>query len=625
MNRPSPNKRAPDQRTAGKRTPGYAAVVAVMLAAAILLGWTAFASQIDDDAYDVLFRLNPPALGQSHSAILAIDDPTFSAMGGVRAYRTMLARALELLGPAQPKVVAIDMLLADKEDQPEDDRLTRAMQATKNLVLVAHLQDGQWEDPLGPFRHAAVALGHDRADESSRDGVTRQIPLELRAGRERHWALALETFRLARGEPILESPADLQIGHEIIPAPRSTDRALRVLFTRQAIPQISLVDLARNPKLAENFRGKIVFLGVTSISATYDRVATPYGQGRIPGVEVHAQLFETLENGRFLTSASNLATLGFALAAGVLAALIFTLLSGWRAYAGAGVLLAAVTATPFLLFRQDVVLPFFMPLASAWLTAVAAASYQHFVVRRALLRAETERRHYQQAIHFVTHEMRTPLTAIQGSSELMGRYKLSEEKSKQIAAMINQESKRLARMIQTFLDVERLSDGQIELKHEAINLREVVEACIARARPLAERKNIRIVTEALAGGIEGDRELMEYAVYNLLTNAVKYSLADTQITVGCRMEGTQLRLSVEDQGIGMDAKELRQIFQKFYRTKRAEATGEAGTGIGLSIVEQIVQQHGGRMEVTSQPGHGSCFTVVFAARSRAERPPVVSV
>ncbi len=97
--------------------------------------------------------------------------------------------------------------------------------------------------------------------------------------------------------------------------------------------------------------------------------------------------------------------------------------------------------------------------------------------------------------------------------------------------MINQESKRLARMIQTFLDVERLSDGQMELKGEAFQVREIVEACVARARPLAERKNIRIVTEALDGNLEGDRELMEYAVYNLLTNAVKYSPPDTQITV----------------------------------------------------------------------------------------------
>jgi len=601
-----------------RRTLGFIALLAVTLALAMVLGWTALAAQIDEYGYDWMFRLNPPAAARPHCLILAIDDASFSAMGGVRAYRTMLAKALELLAPAQPKVVAIDMVLADKEDAPEDDRLLRAMQATKNLVLVAHLQGGRWEDPIEDFRRTATALGHDRADELSRDGVTRAIPLEERTEHERHWALAVEAFRLSQGQRILESPDDLQIGNEVIPARRTpdSDRALRVLFVRNSIPQISLQELAEKPELAARFSGQVVFIGVTSISATYDRVATPDGQGRIPGVEVHAQLFETLERGQFPPDASNLAVLSFCVAVAIIAGLIFAFLSGWRAYTAAAALLIAVSATPFYLFRQGIVFPVFAPYATAWLTAIAAATYYHFVIRRALRQAETQRQHYQQAIHFVTHEMRTPLTAIQGSSELMGRYNLSEEKRKQMSEMINQESKRLARMIQTFLDVERLSDGQMELKREAFEVREIVEACLARARPLAERKDIRIVTEALEGGLEGDRELMEYALYNLLTNAVKYSPPDTQITVACRLESGHLRLSVQDQGIGMEAKELRQIFQKFYRTKRAEASGEVGTGIGLSIVEQIVQHHGGKMEVTSQPGQGSCFTVVFAARAR---------
>jgi signal transduction histidine kinase len=612
-----------------KLTLGYVAILGATLALAILAGWTALAAQIDDYAYDWMFRLHPPASAPFHSVILAIDDRTFNSMGGVGGYRAMWARAFDLVKRANPKAVALDVVLSDAWKDPEEDqRLDRAMQGVNNLVLAGHLDSGsRWEDPLPIFRQHAVAVGHDGADELSSDGVTREIPLEERTAAERQWSLALEAFRIARGARILESPTDLQVGGEVIPAPRagSVGRPLRVLYTREPIPSVSLEDLVEKPELAARFNGQVVFVGVTSISATYDRVATPNGRGRIPGVEVHAQLFETLERGQFLTDASNLTVLGFCIAAGVLAGLIFGLLSGWIAYGAAGLMLIAAHATPFLLFQNHIVFPYFAPLASAWLTVMAAASYQHFVVRRALRDSETERHRYQQAIHFVTHEMRTPLTAIQGSSELMGRYNLNEEKRKQIADMINVESKRLASMIQTFLDVERLSDGQMELKKERFQVSEIVGACLGRVLPLAERKNIRIQTRELDGSLEGDRELMEYAVYNLLTNAVKYSPPDTEITVACRTDAAHLRLSVQDQGIGMDAKELRQIFQKFYRTQRAEASGEAGTGIGLSIVEQIVHHHGGKLEVASQPGQGSCFTVVFAAVARASKPPAVSV
>ena len=609
-----------------KRTLGYLGVLAAALALAIVAGWTSLAAQIDDYGYDWMFRLNPPAAAPAHSMILAIDDATYGAMGGVRGYRAMLAKGLELLRTARPKAVAIDVILTDREDEV-DGNLERAMQGAPNLVLATHLENGRWENPLPRFLRYATALGHDQADELSRDGVTRQIPLEQISGGERYWSLALEAFRLAGNQRIVESPEDVQVGSLVIPAARNAagDRPVRVLFTREPIPQISLKALVDQPELASRFTGQTVFFGVTSINATYDRVTTPYGNGRIPGVEVHAQLFETLERGRFLTDASNLAVLGFCLLCGLLAGLIFAWRSGLPSYAAAGLLLAAAHVTPFLLFGEGVVFPIFAPLASAWLTVGAAFSYQHFIVRRQLRKAESDRQRYQQAIHFVTHEMRTPLTAIQGSSELMGRYNLSEEKRKQMADMINQESKRLARMIQTFLDVERLSDRQMELKREPLAIAEIVEACIRRAQPLAERKNIRIQTEAIEGTLEGDRELMEYAVFNLLNNAVKYSGPETTIRVACRVEANQLRLSVEDQGIGMDAKELRQIFKKFYRTKRAEASGEAGTGIGLSIVEQIVEQHAGRIEVTSQPGKGSCFTVVLPAHSRASQSPPVSV
>jgi signal transduction histidine kinase len=225
-------------------------------------------------------------------------------------------------------------------------------------------------------------------------------------------------------------------------------------------------------------------------------------------------------------------------------------------------------------------------------------------------------------MHFVTHEMRTPLSAIQGSSELISKYALTEEKRKQVADLINSESKRLARMVEVFLHVERLTAGQMELKHEAIAVGQLVEVCVSRVRPLAERKRIVITIAPIPVDLQlsGDRELMEYACYNLLTNAVKYSPQRTEVAVTAASAQGHIRVAVQDQGIGMDQKEVKQIFHKFYRTRKAEESGEAGTGIGLSIVQQIVEQHGGQIEVTSKPGEGSCFTLVLPARVPAPAP-----
>jgi signal transduction histidine kinase len=338
---------------------------------------------------------------------------------------------------------------------------------------------------------------------------------------------------------------------------------------------------------------------------------TPYGF-TLPGVEIHASAFETLARGRFLRSAGNLSAVVICAALVVFAGLIFWFLHGWMAYFAGGLLLAAAHALPFVLFTQEIVFPFTGPVFAAWLSVAGAATYQHFVARRQLRRAESEKGRYQQAIQFVTHEMRTPLTAIQGSSELIGRYNLGDEKRKQIAGLIHSESRRLARMIETFLSVERLSAGQMELKQEQVGVRGLVDGCLERVQSLADRKGIRLRRETVEDAtLTGDRELLEYAFYNLLTNAIKYSPAETEVAVSTHRDGERLRLAVQDQGIGMEEKELGNVFQKFYRTRKAIDSGEAGTGIGLSIVNQIMVQHGGKIEVVSAPARGSCFTLVF--------------
>jgi signal transduction histidine kinase len=384
------------------------------------------------------------------------------------------------------------------------------------------------------------------------------------------------------------------------------------------IPTLSLKRLIDDPSQAAQLRNKVVFIGATSQTEN-DRFFTPF-HGSIPtnGIEINANAFETIAQGLFLLDVPYAWELLFAMAVTVAAGLAFRYLPGWQAYAAEGVVLIAAMSAPYVFFTYQRVFSFSMALFTAWLTFVTAAAWYHLVARKNWLKERSSRERYQQAMHFVTHEMRTPLSTIQGSSELISRFALTDEKRKQIALMIHSESKRLARLVEIFLNVERLSAGQMELKHENISIKDLLEVCVDRVRPLSERKHIGVTLEPVGEElhITGDRELIEHSCYNLLTNAVKYSPQRTQVTASAWQENGHVRIAIEDQGIGLDHKEVKQIFQKFYRTRKAEESGEAGTGIGLSIVQQIVEQHGGEIEVKSQPGAGSCFTLVLPTAAK---------
>ncbi len=617
------------ERHAWKSTVKYAGLLAAAFLTGVVGSWL-FGAPLDNAAYDDMFRHYRPKPWQTQSVVLGIDEAALREFGGMPGMRKPLADALKLVARAGPRAVAIDVILADRSaDSKANQALAEAICATPHLVLDAELVEGTWEWPLAEFRNcpnaqpgAAAghpAIGHVSAAPDKNDSITRAIPLEKVAGTTRLWALSLEAFALSRGvQDIVESPTDLQVGSTVVPIPMTneewwnpsvheTGRFLRVRYVPPPaeVPRVSLAALLRQPDLATQFKDKVVFVGLTATTMQHDYLFTPQEKNYpTPGTEIHAEAFETLAQGLFITDVPDVWVFLFSLVLAVLVGLAFRYLPGWWTYAAGVALLLASFLTPYVFFTQRLVFSFATPVSVAWFTTLAAAAYYQLVVRRNWRIEQASRTRYQQAMHFVTHEMRTPLSAIQGSSELISRYALTEEKRKQIAMLINSESKRLARMVEVFLSVERLSAGQMELKRENIPVKQMVELCVERARPLAERKRIAIAVEPIAEEVQltGDRELMEYACYNLLTNAVKYSPQQTEVAVTARKIDGHVRIAVKDQGIGMDQKEVKQIFQKFYRTKKAEESGEAGTGIGLSIVQQIVEQHGGQIDVVSQPG-----------------------
>jgi signal transduction histidine kinase len=609
-----------------QRPAGHPAIYCALLAGSLLLGLgineSGLGRQLDDNVYDFFFRHYQPKPWTTSSILLTIDEATLHTYG-VGHVRKALAAGLDLIRDARPRAVADDIILA--EGGEDDGPLEAAFAATRNLVLPCQLSGQKWEDPIPRFKRYAAAVGQVHVEPAG-DAISRDVRLYKLVGDkntgDHRWTLALEAYRLSRGVDIVESPTDLQVGDVIIPATNTREdqgyrmRIRYVPASMDPIPRVSVTELQADPSKARYFSGKVVFVGVSDQTASRDRWMTPLSDSTpMAGIEMNANIYETIANRLFLTDASIEVYFFAAVLMVTAAGLVWRFTGGIVAPVLSVALLALAHVFPYWLFTRSMVFPYVAAVLPAWFAIIAGASWQYFYVRRRLGHSEAEKTRYQEAIHFVTHEMRTPLTAIQGSSELINRYPaMPEAKRKQINDLIVSESHRLGRMIEVFLNVERLSAGDMQLKHDEFPLIDLVDGCVGRARPLAEHKQITVAVEALPyEDICGDRELMEYAFYNLLTNAIKYSPSQTQVRVFGSRENGQLRISVEDQGIGMDQKEVRRIFEKFYRTRRAEQSGEVGTGIGLSIVEQIVTQHGGSIDVVSSPGKGSCFTLVLPA------------
>jgi signal transduction histidine kinase len=211
----------------------------------------------------------------------------------------------------------------------------------------------------------------------------------------------------------------------------------------------------------------------------------------------------------------------------------------------------------------------------------------------------------------VTHELRTPLTAIQGMSEVLAQFEVADDRRREMHLAINDEAKRLSHMISEYLDITRLESGAEPLRLAPMRIATLVERVLLLLDPLAAQRNIRIV-RGLAPDLPvilSDADLIAEALTNLIANAIKYSPVNTEIVVEARDAGDALIVEIRDQGYGVSADALPKIFEKFYRVPRVEDAGVPGTGLGLALVREIVELHGGRVTVESEVGVGSTFTV----------------
>ena len=222
----------------------------------------------------------------------------------------------------------------------------------------------------------------------------------------------------------------------------------------------------------------------------------------------------------------------------------------------------------------------------------------------------------------VSHELKTPLNSILGWARMLKAGDLDEDQVKRALSTIIKNSETQNRLIEDLLDVARIISGKLVLEFEPVDPMELIHDAIEIVRPSAQAKAIEIVqnvdTSARPLVVQGDRSRLLQVFSNLLTNSVKFTPEDGWIEVALIENEGLLRFAVKDNGIGISRDFLPMVFERF-RQDSTGSNGNGGLGLGLAIVRQLVEMHGGSVAVESDgPGKGSVFTVELPAQQRAD-------
>jgi two-component system phosphate regulon sensor histidine kinase PhoR len=211
----------------------------------------------------------------------------------------------------------------------------------------------------------------------------------------------------------------------------------------------------------------------------------------------------------------------------------------------------------------------------------------------------------------VSHEFKTPLTAIQGFAETLLAGALEDPKNnKRFLEIMRDHAARLARLTDDLLKLARMDAGKLEVEFSPVSLTELIEGCAETTLLKASRKEIVLEIEIPLGlpSVRGDARLLREVLQNLLDNAIQYTPNGGKIQVNATATAREAVVTVSDTGIGIPLADQERIFERFYRVDAARSREAGGTGLGLSIAKHIVEVHGGRLWVESAVGSGSRFS-----------------
>jgi len=211
-----------------------------------------------------------------------------------------------------------------------------------------------------------------------------------------------------------------------------------------------------------------------------------------------------------------------------------------------------------------------------------------------------------------SHELRTPIAIIRGEADVALSHERPPEEYRVSLAIVLEEARRLSRLVDDLLNLARADAGHVKLRVEEFYFNDLVAECCRSVQPLAAARSVEL--ECRAGGdvpFRGDQDLLRRLVVNLLDNAIRYTPAGGKVSAALEADGPQVRIAISDTGCGIAAESAPHVFDRFYRADRGRSREDGGFGLGLAIVKWIAESHRGAIDLATQPGAGTTFTITL--------------
>lgn len=239
-----------------------------------------------------------------------------------------------------------------------------------------------------------------------------------------------------------------------------------------------------------------------------------------------------------------------------------------------------------------------------------------------LIASAREQRLARQQLEFVasvSHELRTPLAVIRSAGENLADGVVAQEQVAKYGALIRSEGRRLSDMVERVMDLAGMASGTVSLARKPTDVRTAIDATVAAIGPDAAERSVVIRVHAAhpLPPVLADRTALQSALQNVVGNAVKYSTQGGEVDIDAAATARLLRIAVSDRGIGIDREDLSRVFEPFFRGRRAVESQVRGSGVGLSVVQKIVDAHGGSVGIAARDGGGTVLTIELPVTSPA--------